>query len=99
LQQPFSDINNQIKAAATSHGYYVVDMYAFMNTFSSGITFDGVDLSPKYIEGGAFSLDGLHPNSRGYAMIANEFIKVINLNFQSNLQTVSVGNYRGITFP
>jgi len=32
-------------------------------------------------------------------MIANEFIKVINLNFQSNLQTVSVGNYRGITFP
>ncbi len=94
-----TDINNQIDASAASHGYYVLDMYAFINTFSSGVTFDGVDLSPKYIEGGAFSLDGLHPNSRGYAMIANEFIKAINLNFQSNLQTVPVGNYRGITFP
>ncbi len=93
------NINSEILASASSHGFAVLDMYAFMNSFSSGMTFDGIDLNVKYIEGGAFSLDGLHPNTRGYAMIANEFIKAINLNFGSNLKTVPIGNYRGITFP
>ena len=30
-----------------------------------------------------FSLDGVHPNARGYAVIANEIIKVINSKFKS----------------
>jgi lysophospholipase L1-like esterase len=91
--------NNQIRISAAAHGYPVVDMYAFMSSLNSGVTFDGIDLSTKYIEGGAFSLDGLHPNTRGYAMIANEFIKAINSNYNSTLQTVPVGNYNGIIFP
>lgn len=94
-----SGINIEIRASAASHGYPVVDMYSFMSGLSSGMTFDGVDLSTKYIEGGAYSLDGLHPNGRGYAMIANEFINAINTNFGSTLRPVSVGSYRGITFP
>ena len=32
-----------------------------------------------------FSLDGVHPNARGYAVIANEIIKVINKHYKSNL--------------
>ena len=55
--------------------------------------------TPSYIEGGVFSLDGVHPNGIGYAIIANEFIRVINEFYGANLQTVSVSNYRGITFP
>ena len=94
-----SNINAQIRASAASHGYPVVDMFSFMEGLTSGMTFDGIDLSTKYIEGGAYSLDGLHPNTRGYAMIANEFMKAININFGSNLRPVSVGSYRGITFP
>ena len=38
--------------------------------------------SPEEIEAAAavthFSLDGFHPNNKGYAGVANEFIKVIN---------------------
>ncbi len=94
-----NDINVQIRASAASHGYAVVDMYSFMNSLSSGMNFDGIALNTNYIEGGAYSLDGLHPNSKGYAMIANEFMSAINANFGSNLQPVSVGSYRGITFP
>ena len=94
-----NSINNEIRASAASHGYVVLDMHPFMNSLVAGINFDGIALSTKYIEGGAYSLDGLHPNTRGYAMIANEFIKTINNNFGSSLQPVSVGNYRGITFP
>lgn len=94
-----NDINGQIRASAAAHGYSIVDMYSFMNKLSSGMNFDGIALSTKYIEGGAYSLDGLHPNSMGYAMVANEFIRAINTNFSSTLQPVSVGSYRGITFP
>ncbi len=92
-------LNNEIRASAAAHGFFVVEMHSFMDKLVSGMTFDGIDLSTKYIEGGAYSLDGLHPNTRGYAMIANEFIRAINLNFNATLQPVSVANYRGIIFP
>jgi GDSL-like Lipase/Acylhydrolase len=94
-----NDINGQIRASAAAHGYSVVDMYSFMNSLSSGMNFDGIALSTKYIEGGAYSLDGLHPNTRGYAMVANEFITTINSIYGSNIRTVSASSYRGITFP
>ena len=93
------NVNAQITASAASHGYPVVDMFSFMNSLTPGMTFDGIEFSTKYIEGGAYSLDGLHPNTRGYAMIANEFMNVINEKFNSNLRPVSVTNYRGIIFP
>jgi len=92
-------LNNEIYASATAHGYAVVDMYAYMDKLNKGMTYDGVALSVKYIEGGAYSLDGLHPNSRGNAMIANEFIRVINATFGSTLRPVAIANYGGIVFP
>jgi lysophospholipase L1-like esterase len=82
------------------HGFALADMNQFMKTLTNtGLSFDGVDFTPVYIEGGVFSLDGVHPNGRGYAVIANEFIRVINEFYGSSIQTVAVGNYRGVTFP
>ena len=92
-------LNNEIIASANAHGFPVVDMYGFMSTLTDGTYYDGVEYSVKFIEGGAFSLDGLHPNSRGYAIIANEFMRVINENFGSTLAPVAVNNYIGIIFP
>lgn len=91
--------NDQIRTLAAKHGFAVADMHAYMKTLESGLTFDGVEYSPKFIEGGAFSLDGVHPNNRGYALIANKFIETINQFYGSNLPPVIVGNYRGIVFP
>ena len=31
-----------------------------------------------FASGNLFSLDGVHPTPRGYAVVANEFIRVIN---------------------
>ncbi len=92
-------LNAQIRASASAHGFYVVELSNFMGSLQAGMTFDGIDLSTKYIEGGAFSLDGLHPNTKGYAVIANEFIKVINQSYGAELRLVSVGSYKGIIFP
>lgn len=94
-----NQLNAQIYASAAAYGFPVVDMYAFMEKLNAGVTYDGVALTAVFIEGGAFSLDGLHTNSRGNALIANEFIRVINANFGSNIRPAIVGNYRGVTFP
>ncbi len=38
----------------------------------------GVDSEGKLCKGGFFSLDGVHPTSTGYAIIANQFVKAFN---------------------
>ena len=77
-----------------------VDTKIIMNslTSSTGLTSNGFTLRSTYVTGGAFSLDGVHPSPRGYALIANEFIKAINAKYGSNLKGVDLGNYR-ILFP
>jgi len=92
-------LNNVIRSIAAKYNYPVVDMFTYMDNLSAGFTFDGVDMNAEYISGGTFSLDGIHPNPRGYAVVANEFIRAINDYYQSNIPKVSVGDYRGVKFP
>jgi len=94
-----NELNNEIIASAAAHGFPIVDMYEYMGELESGLSFDGVDYSSIYIEGGAFSLDGIHPNQRGYSIVANKFIEVINMNYGSSLLPVVAGNQTGIIFP
>ena len=93
--------NKTIKALATSKGLAFVDANAKMVDLqrTSGIQFDGVKYTASFISGGSFSLDGVHLTGRGYAIIANEFIKSINRTYSSTLPQVNVNSYSGITFP
>lgn len=53
-------------------------------------------LNPLQTEGQVlFSLDGVHPNARGYAVITNEIIKVINEFYNANLPLKYVNSYPG----
>ena len=93
--------NAGIKSLASSKGLAFVDANAKMNELASasGITFDGVKFTTKFVTGGAFSLDGVHLTGKGYAIIANEFIKAINQKYQSTLPQVNIYNYSGVKFP
>lgn len=92
--------NVTIQAAATTNGLAFVDAKAVMSQLGtvSGISGNGFTLTSAYVTGGAFSLDGVHPSPRGYALIANEFLKAINVAYGSNFKGVDLGNYR-ILFP
>ncbi|MFH5884886.1 SGNH/GDSL hydrolase family protein [Halalkalibaculum sp. DA3122] len=57
-----------------------------------GITIEGVTLQPDFSPNGVFSTDGVHPNPRGNAIIANEIIGVIEKNFGSEIPRVDVLN-------
>lgn len=93
--------NATIKSLADSKGLAFVDANSKMIQLSqqSGIQFDGVRYTASFIKGGTFSLDGVHLTGRGYALIANEFIKAINKKYGSTLPQVNVNSYSGVTFP
>lgn len=85
-------IANDKNAAAGKTVIAVADMNAIMTQLVSGIrTENGSIYTANYFSGSAtegsvlFSLDGVHPNARGYSIIANEIIKVINAKFKANL--------------
>lgn len=93
--------NASIQSIATAKGLAFVDANAKMAELSksSGIQFDGVKYTATFVTGGTFSLDGVHLTGRGYALIANEFMRVINQKYKSTLPMVNVNSYQGVTFP
>ena len=91
--------NTTITNAATNNNLAFYDAKETMRQLSStGITANGFTMTSTYATGGAFSLDGVHPSPRGYALIANKFIEAINAKYGSNLKGVSLYDYR-ILFP
>jgi lysophospholipase L1-like esterase len=91
--------NASIKAIADAKGLAFVDAKAIMDKLSTtGIAANNFTVKAEYVFGGAFSLDGVHPSPRGYALIANAFIDAINAKYSSTFKKVDLGNYR-ILFP
>lgn len=75
----------------------VFDVEPFFNSLMAGTTINGTTgISAAFISGGAFALDGVHLTPRGYAMVANEIIKVINANFNASILQVNPLQYDGI---
>ncbi len=57
-----------------------------------GIRVQGTLLQPDFSPNGVFSTDGIHPNARGNAILANEFIDVIEEAFGASIPEVDVLN-------
>ncbi|MCX8533463.1 G-D-S-L family lipolytic protein [Chryseobacterium luquanense] len=93
--------NTTIRSLADSKGLAFVDMNEKMIELNSksGISWNGVKYTATFVTGGSFSLDGVHLTGRGYAIVANEFIKSINKKYRSTLPQVDVNKYSGVTFP
>ena len=91
--------NMVISAKAQQYGLALVDMNAYFKSVVKGIKWNGVDLNATFVSGGFFSLDGYHPNQKGYALIANEFVKAINSKYNSTIPTVNCPECSGIKFP
>lgn len=89
--------NAVIEGLAAQHGIAMYDAASDLNELNNGgITMNGITTTATYGTGGGFSLDGVHPSPRGYSIIANGMIDVINAKYGSNLPKVDVGNYKGV---
>ncbi|MDN3678271.1 G-D-S-L family lipolytic protein [Flavobacterium paronense] len=65
---------------------------------SGGLVQSGYTMTSTYVTGNSFSLDGVHPSPKGYALIANKFLEAINAEFGSNFKGVNLGQYQ-ILYP
>ena len=95
--------NAAIVSIANANDIAVADMNAIMNQLVTGLRIETGQLyTANYFSGSAtegvvlFSLDGVHPNARGYAVIANEVIKVINEFYNANLPLHNPSYFPGI---
>lgn len=92
--------NTSLLNAANAKGLAFFDANAYFRSIAaSGIATNGVNNTASFISGNLFSLDGVHPTPRGYALVANEIIKVINAKYGSTLSLVNANDYRGIPLP
>lgn len=92
--------NKTIKAVAASKGIAIVGMYSFLNNIKAhGLVTDGITLTSNFISGGIFSLDDVHLTPRDYAIVADQFIKAINLQYNLNIPLANIAGYRAVKFP
>ena len=95
--------NNAIISIATANDLAIANMNAILNELVSGLRIEtGQVYTANYFSGASteglvlFSLDGVHPNARGYSVIANEIIKVINRHYNANLPLNNPSYFPGI---
>ncbi|MEY3049869.1 MAG: hypothetical protein RL365_1907 [Bacteroidota bacterium] len=99
IQLRIDEFNAVIRQKATTYGFALVETGDFYDKLTTGFTYNGATLSAKFVSGGAFSLDGIHLNPRGNALLANEFIKAINKKFSAKIPLINALNYNAILFP
>jgi len=90
--------NAIIREATTQNGYGFVDIESLMTQLATiGVPSGDFRPTSEYVLGGAVSLDGVHTNARGNALIANEFLKAIDATYGSNFVEAEalndIGNY------
>jgi lysophospholipase L1-like esterase len=95
-----SELNSVIRASAATYKLALFDSNTFFRTVAaSGFATNGVNNSTTYVSGNLFSLDGVHPTPRGYAIVANEMLQAINTTYGSSFRGVNPNEYSGIIFP
>ncbi|MEX0361773.1 MAG: G-D-S-L family lipolytic protein, partial [Allomuricauda sp.] len=98
IENAMTAYNATIEALATQYDLGFVDMNAKLTELrETGFPqADGSVVTNVFATGGGFSLDGVHPAPRGYAIVANAFLEVINAKYGSNLPPVDPLNFTGL---
>lgn len=104
IRNAVTGFNNAIKSIvdANSTRVALADVNAVLTTLYTykGGVYNGVTITPDFTPPtGAFSEDGVHPNSRGYAFLANVFISTINQAFSAKVPLVDISAYAGVGLP
>jgi hypothetical protein len=99
IKAAMNSYNAVISQVASTYGLALADVNTFLKSVKTGVVFNGIALNANFVSGGTFSLDGIHLNPIGNAMVSNVFIKAINQTFGSTIPQVDATKYRGVKFP
>lgn len=104
INQALTDFNGHIKSIADANPTRLAfaDVNKALKDFTTAqvAIIDGVAITPGLAPPtGIYSEEGLHPNSRGYAFIANVFIDAINTKFGASVPKAKLSSYSGTSLP
>ena len=92
--------NATIQALAQQYDLAVADMAAALDELAAGLRLDDNSIyTANYFSGAEtlpnlfFSLDGVHPNRKGYVILANRFIDAINAKYGATLRKYDPGYF------
>lgn len=96
IQSSVISFNNSISSIAGQFGIPVVDFNsALIQLNSTGINGFSGNFVLTDTPNTAFSLDGIHPNNAGYAIVANLFIEKINEETGLDIPPLNTGDFSG----
>ena len=100
LHDRVNAFNDIIRSHAVSGEVGIVDLAAFSSTVvaNGGVNINGVTLGLSITPNDIFSTDFVHPNPRGMAIFANEFIKKMNSEFGASIPLADVLSLPGVSF-
>lgn len=76
----------------------LVDLHGLLaDIAANGYTVGSVTYTKNFVTGGLFSLDGVHPNDLGHAIICNALIDAVNARFGATVPHLNVTQYATAT--
>ncbi|MFD2099308.1 G-D-S-L family lipolytic protein [Flagellimonas iocasae] len=98
VENALAAYNQTIQALATAYDLAFVDANSLLNELKATgfVQADGSLVTADFATGGGFSLDGVHPSPRGYAILANAFLEAIEDKYGAVLPDVEPLNYTGL---
>ncbi len=99
VRQATDAFNTKLQEAANEYNFAFVDVNSVLEAAKSGLVFEGTLLTTSFVQGGVFSLDGVHLTPRGSAVVANVIVEGINARYGSTLSPVNISAYDGVQFP
>lgn len=99
IRAQIAEYNAVITTIAATYNLALAKPNELVNKLQTGMAYNGITLSAKFVSGGAYSLDGIHFNPRGNAIISNEFIRALNNKYGAQIPAINAVNYPSITFP
>ena len=89
-----SELNDALVSLVREHGAKVYDLCAFLRRLrSEGINTSSRKLTAEYL-GGFYSLNGYYPGATGHALIANELLRFLDSNYNSDFPQINIDSVR-----
>jgi lysophospholipase L1-like esterase len=90
IEQRRQAINAAIVSVAGQRGIPVLVTDEWFGRLAEGVGYAGIELNLDFLTGGIIGFDGIHPTDIGYTLLANEFIRVINQEWDARLPYASI---------
>lgn len=99
IQNTIKAYNKCLKSISDEKNLAFVDVNALLKTAFTDRIYNSLLYKFNYKNYGVFSLDGLHPNAYGQALLTNEFINAINTTYDSNIPLIDSNKFKKVIFP